>query len=254
MIKYKVSSKENVPADLAPHYVEQNGSFVLDVDGAVDKSRLDEIRNANAALTRERDELRQRFDGINPDEVRKLAEEKRKLEEAQQLKAGEVDKVIETRLKHVRTELEKKISGLTSERDSLNSRLSTIQIDQGILAAATRRGLRPTAIPDITARARATFKLVNGIPLAVGPDGQSIRTAKDGVTPLSLDEWIESQVAEAPHLFVPNAGSGHAGQTAVSDSHATKNPFHKDSWNLTEQMRLQKSNPTLATSLRSAAE
>ena len=43
-------------------------------------------------------------------------------------------------------------------------RLTTIQIDQGVVTAATKRGLRATAIPDITARARNVFSLVNGVP------------------------------------------------------------------------------------------
>jgi hypothetical protein len=61
---------------------------VLDVDGAVEKAKLDEFHNINVALLNERDELRKRFDGIDPDQVRALAEEKRKLEEAQALAGG----------------------------------------------------------------------------------------------------------------------------------------------------------------------
>jgi hypothetical protein len=161
-LKYRYDKQTDIPSDQVGHYKEHNGSFILDVDGAVDKSRLDEFRASTLALTKERDDLRQRFDGIDPAEVRKLADEKRKLEEAQQLKAGEVDKVIETRIKSVRGDLEKQISNLTSERDALTSRLTAIQIDQGILTAATKRGIRPTAMPDILARARSVFRLING--------------------------------------------------------------------------------------------
>jgi hypothetical protein len=254
-LQFRYPSKDEVPAQLAPHYVERDGAFFLDAEGAVDKSRLDEIRNSNAALTRERDELRQRFDGIDPDQVRKLAEEKRQLEEAQQLKAGEFEKVLDTRIKGVRGELEKKVATLTSERDALNGRLSTIQIDQGILSAATKRGLRATALPDITARGRAIFKLVNGVPLALEADGQSIRAGKDGASPLTVDEWIDSQVSEAPHLFETSTGTGVQGGAVAnaSGNRTVKNPFRKETWNLTEQMRLQKSNPQLAAALKSAA-
>jgi hypothetical protein len=44
------------------------------------------------------------------------------------------------------------------ERDALNGRLTAIQIDQAVVNEATKRGLRPTAIPDITARARHDFQ------------------------------------------------------------------------------------------------
>ncbi len=98
--------------------------------------------------------------------MRQLAEDKRKLEEAQQLKAGEVDKVIEARLKAARAEWDKQHGVVVAERDTLTGRLTAIQIDQAVVTEATKRGLRPTAIPDITARARMTFKLVNGVPQA----------------------------------------------------------------------------------------
>jgi hypothetical protein len=255
-LKFTLPSKSEIPAELQSHYVEREGSFVLDVDGAVEKSRLDELRNSNAALTREREEFKKRFEGIDPDEVRKLTEEKRKLEEAQQLKAGELEKVLEARVKSVRTDLEKQVRSLAEERDSLNSRLTTIQIDQGILAAATKRGLRPTALPDITARARTIFRLVNGVPTAFESDGQTVRAGKDRVSPMTLEEWIETQVSEAPHLFEPSSGGGaavaHVG-TPAGRGNPAKNPFRKDSWNLTEQMRLQRQDPNLAARLRASA-
>ncbi len=40
---------------------------------------------------------------------------------------------------------------------------------------ATKRGLRPTAMADITSHARAVFRLVNGAPAAFEADGQSVR-------------------------------------------------------------------------------
>ena len=120
----------------------------------------------HVALMKERDELKQRFEGIDPEEVRKLADEKRRLEEAQQLKAGEVEKVVETRLRAVKGDLDKKLAGVSAERDALNARLTAIQIDQAVVTEATKRGLRASAIPDITSRARITFRLVNDGPQA----------------------------------------------------------------------------------------
>jgi hypothetical protein len=61
-----------------------------DVEGAVDKAKLEEFRATNVALMKERDELKQRFEEIDPEEVRKLADEKRKFGEAPQFKGGEV--------------------------------------------------------------------------------------------------------------------------------------------------------------------
>ena len=164
---------------------------------------------------------------------------------------------MESRLKTAKTEWEKQLNTVTSERDTLTTRLTAIQIDQGVITAATKRGLRPTALPDITARARTVFKLVNGVPQAFEADGKSVRYGKDGITPMTLvEEWVDSQVADAPHLFESNAGGGAASNGAggaAGVNRSVKNPYRKDSWNLTEQMKLQKTDPALAARLKAAA-
>ena len=113
-LKFKFKSKEEIPADQQALYVERDGAWMLDVDGAVDKSKLDEFRANNIALSNQLAEQKKRFEGIDPDQVRKLAEEKQRLEEAQQLKGGEVDKVVEGRLRTAKTEWDKQFAAVTS--------------------------------------------------------------------------------------------------------------------------------------------
>jgi len=220
----------------------------------VEKSKVDEFRTNNLALIKERDELKKRYEGIDPDEVRKLGEEKQRLEEEQRLKAGEFDKVLDARLKNAKAEWDKQLSSVASERDALSARLTVVQIDQGVIAAATKRGLRATAIPDITARARSVFKLVHGAPVAYEADGKTVRAGKDGIAPMTLEEWLDAQVSEAPHLFEANAGSGAAGNGSGGvGNKSVRNPFRKESWNLTEQMKLTRTDPQSAARLKAAA-
>jgi hypothetical protein len=255
-LKFKVKTRDEVPAEMQPLYVERDGAWQLDVEGGVDKSKFDELRTAHGDALKQVKDYEQRFAGINPDEVRKLAEEKQRLEEERQLKAGEVDQVVEKRIKTLKTDWDRELGAVRSERDQLTARLAAIQIDQGVTTAATKRGLRPTAITDITARARCVFKLVDGLPRAFEADGQSVRYGRDGVTPMTLDEWVETQVADAPHLFEGNSGSGAAGNGAAGpggNPKGVRNPFRKETWNLTEQMRLRKTDPQLAARLKAAA-
>ena len=213
-LKFRAKSREEIPAEQQGLYVEREGGWFLDVEGAVDKARVEEFRNSNVALMRERDELKRRFERSESEQVRAVA----------------------------------------AERDALNARLTAIQIDQGVTATATKKGLRPTAIPDITARARTVFRLVDGAPRAYEADGQTVRVGKDGITPMTLDEWVEQQVADAPHLFESNAGSGAVGNGSGGvGNKSVKNPFRKETWNLTEQMKLQRTDPQLAARLKAAA-
>ena len=253
-LKFKFKSKDEIPAEQAALYVERDGAWVLDAEGVVEKSKLEEFRNTNVTLLKERDDLKKRFEGIDPDEVHKLADEKRRLEEEAQLKAGEFEKVMEARRKAERAEWDKQHVPVVAERDALHGRLTAIQIDQAVVTEATKRGLRATAIPDITARARMNFKLVGGVPQAFEADGQTARVGKDGVTPMTLAEWVDALVSDAPHLFEANAGGGAAGSGPGGvGNKSVKNPFRKETWNLTEQMKLQKTDPQLAARLKAAA-
>ena len=253
-LRLKYENLKEIPAEDVRLYVEREGAWHLDADFKDERAKLAEFRANNITLANQLAEYKRRFEGIDPDEVRKLAADKQRLEQEQQLKAGEFDKVLDARLKVMRTDFEAKLAGVTSERDTLSGRLTSIQIDQGVVAAATKRGLRPTAIPDITARARSLFKLANGVPVAVEADGPSVRVGKDGVTPMTLEEWVDSQVSEAPHLFEGNSGGGAAGNGSGGVGNKTvRNPYRKDTWNLTAQMQLQKTDPQLAARLKAAA-
>jgi hypothetical protein len=252
-LKFKYNSKDQIPSDHQAFYTERDGAFVLNAEGIVEKSRLDEFRQQNITLKNKLDELTTRFDGIDPDHVRAQLEEKRRLEEAQALKAGEFEKILESRSKALKSDFEKQLSTVVSERDTLNSKLTDIQINQGVIIAGTKRGLRSSAIPDITARARNTFKLVNGVPRAFEPDGSTVRAGRDGVTPMTIEEWIDSQVSDAPHLFESNAGSGAAGNSSGGTAEAN-NPWKRESWNLTKQGELLTKDPARARALQAAAK
>jgi hypothetical protein len=135
----------------------------------------------------------------------------------------------------------------------VNGRLSALLIDDAATSEAAKRGLRSTALPDLKARARQTFKLVGGVPQAF--DGDLPRLGRDGVSPLTLAEWVDALVSDAPHLFEANAGGGAVGSGpggAAGSQRSVKNPYRKESWNVTEQMKLQKTDPQLAARLKAA--
>jgi hypothetical protein len=249
-LKYKYTNAGEIPAELKSFYVERDGAWTLDADGVVSQSKLDEFRQNNITLTNQL----KRFDGIDPDAVRQLAADKQRLEDEQRIKDGKFQDVLDARLKSAKADWDKQFSTVTGERDTLLGRLSAIQIDQAVVSEATKRGLRPTALTDITARARQTFKLVAGVPQAFEADGQTARMGKDGAAPLTLAEWVDALVSDAPHLFEANAGSGAAGSgSGGAGNRSVKNPFRKESFNLTEQMKIQKSDPALAARLKAAA-
>ena len=247
-LKYKFTSAGEVPAELKSFYVERDGAFVLDAEGVVDKAKHEEFRQNNITLANQL----KRFEGIDPDAVRQLAADKQRLEEAAQLKAGEFEKVLETRTKAAVAAKEKEFAPKLAELDAVNGRMSAMLIDDAAVAEATKRGLRATALADLKARARQTFKLVNGVPQAF--DGDTLRVGHDGVTPLTLAEWVDRLVGDAPHLFEANAGGGAVGSGGgATGNRSVRNPFLPETRNVTEQMKLIKTDPALAARMQAAA-
>ena len=87
-LKFKFKTKEEIPTEHLSLYAEREGAWVLDVDGAVEKTKLDEFRNTNVSLLKERDDLKQRFDGIDPEQARAALAERQREEEDRLLKGG----------------------------------------------------------------------------------------------------------------------------------------------------------------------
>lgn len=254
-LKFKVSRKEDVPAELQSLYVERNGAFYLDAEGVVEKERLDEFRNNNITLQKRVEELTKSFEGIDAEQARELLKKQQDLEEGELVKKGDIEGIVHRRLVGVKGELEKSIQ----ERAALETKLADIQINQAALTAGTKRGVRASAVPDLLSRARGAFKLQNGNAVAVESDGKTLRYGKDGTTPMSFDEWIDALLSEAPHLFESNSGGGAAGNGGHGASGAgglhlaMKNPWKKETFNLTEQGKIARQNPGLASQLRRAA-
>ena len=253
-LKFKYQSKAEVPSEHASLYVERDGAFVLDAEGAVEKSKVDEFRTNNLALKNQLAELTTKFDGIDPESVKTLLAEKAKLEEEKLIKDGEVEKLVENRTKKILGDMEKRLQGAEQQASSLSAQLVEREIERNVVEAASKIGLRASAIPDIKLRARTVFKISGGRISAVESDGQTPVFGRDGVTPLSFDEWVARQVVEAPHLFESSAGGGAVGHGSGGvGNRSGKNPFSKENWNMTEQMKLQKADPKLAERLRAAA-
>jgi len=87
--------------------------------------RVERVNGRNVPTLIALAEWKQRFEGIDPEEVRKLAAEKAKLLEEQGLKAGEFQQVLDERVKAVRGDLQKQVAAVTAERDAMGAQLVT---------------------------------------------------------------------------------------------------------------------------------
>ena len=206
-LKAVLDTLEGVEATIQPLYTKgQDNKFYLGVEGMVPSTRLDEFRTNNIDLKK----ALEKFEGVDVEKYHILTELERKQKEKQLIDAGDVDKVVEERVKALRTESEGRIAELSKSNESLNMRLSSVLIDSTVKSSAVAAGALPTGVDDVVLRAKAVFQMKDGAVVPVDSKGNIIY-GKDGSTPLGIDEWVANLKKVAPHLFEFMKGSGAGG-------------------------------------------
>jgi hypothetical protein len=184
-LKYKV---DEVPEGLETYYKKTDDGFVLDVDGVVDqstvdqyKNKVDEFRSNNIALKKQLESLSNKSTNVGtPNSV-------------------DVDALIEEKV----SEMKKQLESLTSERKVLTSQLEEVVLSERVKDIAIRHGVYETALPDVVTRARNVFTVKDGKPVPV--DSKARDENGEVYTP---ESWLNKLAADAPHLFKPSTGTG----------------------------------------------
>lgn len=206
-LKYIVKDLTEVPESLREAYIKrEDGAYVLDAEGATDKSKVDEFRNTNVELMKKLEGLKD----IDPAKYAELMDLDRQKREKELIEKGEVDKVIAERVKGMKTEHEKELKKLADQLGISNRQLETLLIDNAVKSAAVQHGVLPTALDDVVLRAKANFSIVDGKPLMKDGEGNVVY-GDDGVTPQSVEGWTKGLKTNAPHLFAGFNGSGASG-------------------------------------------
>ena len=189
---------------------------VPDVQAAIDAATaglkaknselLGKLKDASANL--------QRFDGIDPDAVKKILSKFASDEEAGLIAKGEIDAVLTNRTKQMQADFGKQLqardAALEQER-AKSAKWRGQQLALSLSQAATKAGVLPEAIDDIVYRAQAHGWGVNDDGDLVATRGGAVVLGKDGVTPLTPVEWAEGLRDTAPHLWPKAQGSGAQG-------------------------------------------
>ena len=242
-IKNVYDNVEDIPTGMESVYTknEETGSyqFNAEVEGMVSKTRLDEFRDNNVNLRKEvegydskieesamaldsmRSEMKameEKFSGVDMDEWASLQAERKAMAEKELIEAGDVDKLINSRVDEVIAAKQKELQAqkeayehqvLSLQEDLVNydGQLSTMLIDNEISKIASRAGVQNSALDDVLARGRSVFRVEDGQAMAFNGEGRQMYL-EDAVTPLGIDGWVEGLTKSAPHLFESSQGAG----------------------------------------------
>ncbi|MBM2883918.1 hypothetical protein JFK97_05900 [Chromobacterium phragmitis] len=214
-LKARIKTLSEVPEALQSFYTEQNGEFVLSVEGMVGKDKLDEFRDNNVNLKRQLEERDAKFKDVDIDKYRELVERDQKERDKKLIDAGQFEQLLSERTAAMKADFDKQIKAAGDEKAKLSGQLEGLLIDSAIRDAAAKTGVRSTAVDDVLLRGRAMFRLVDG--KATAMNGDAPQFGKDG-SPLGIAEWVSGLTESAPHLFEPSSGTGapKAGSQAVS--------------------------------------
>lgn len=254
-LKYIVTNESELPTDatLRGLYTQTGDKWVLDIEGAVPKSQLDEFRTNNVTLKQKLDAFTALADGITPERVKELIEKEDTFKGGNAKTAEQIAAEVDRRVAEMKAKQEKDISERDQRISTLTGDLESYVIDQALIAAGVDLGLRGTAHEDLTFRGRKAFKLdEHRKPVAIGADGQ-VQYGPTG-EPLSPKDYVGQLLKTAPHLFDPSAGSGAGGSGAGKGGNgAGVNPFKAESFNLTAQSEMLKTAPDMARQMAAAA-
>ena len=155
-------------------------------------------------LKKTKEKLKQ-FEGIDPTIVRAILQRFFNDEETKLISAGKVDKVLSNRTIRLKKEFDKKLKVEQEKTESARKKAekySEIILSYKMANFALEAGVLPEALEDISLRAKGMFTLNDdGEAVAIGLGGELL-LGKDGITPLTPNEWIESLKKNAAHLFL----------------------------------------------------
>lgn len=246
-LKAIVDSLDNVEEAAQPFYKEQDGKYVLDVDETVkEHPQVSALQNAykqeqdkRRKAADERDELKKKLDqfpeDFDPDEFERL--------KASGDPNEDVQKRVEEARERERKRHEKTIEKLTAERDDLAQRYHGTRVESALKDTLNEVNVSPHL-------RRAAERLWSA---DVQLDDEGNVVTKDG-TPIgdAVKEWSESD--EGKH-FIAAAGNGGGGAPGGRNSGGggKDNPWSKEGFNLTEQMRIANTEPERAKRLKAEA-
>jgi len=221
MLKRVVQDINEVEEQYRSLYEKQDdGTFRLqleddeNVDGL--KSALEKERKARRDAEKSLKETVEKYKDIDPDKAREAQKKLQELQEKQLLDEGKVDELVVARTERMKADFESqrealqaKIKELDGQLQDRTQQLGAVKIDKVITDAVAAVGaVRKGAMADALSRARAVWKINDaGEAVALNPDGGTIY-GSDGTSPMKPEEWANSLLKDAPHLFEGSGGSG----------------------------------------------
>lgn len=210
-LKAFYESQAEIPEQFAEHYSEQNGRWMLTLEGgeavagSALKTALESERKAREKAARELKELQAK---IQQFETQPAPQQSDTAGDIQKQLAAQA-KAFDEQMKQLRQVVEQE----QQARKTAEERLWQTRLEEGISRYASPL-VHEGAIDDVLSRSRGYFKpdeTGNPVPY----DGDSVLYGiKDPTKPMPIEEFVAERVLKsAKHLLRPSSGTGTQGST-----------------------------------------
>jgi hypothetical protein len=250
-LKAVYDSLDDVPELYKDLFTERDGKAVLNVQGVKTQHDFDKI---NEGILKEREahkktkERFRAFADLDPDDVQ---EKLSKFDELQEIAASKMDperisELANERVNKVKGTYEKQLAEAQAMLSDFQQRERRRTIHDAARQALVAEKVLPSAHEDALLLAERVFE--------VSDDGKVLTRDGVGIMPgLEPQAWLKELADKRPHWWGENSmlnanGSGRDGGGSFG-----ANPWKKDSFSLTEQMRIAKENPALAEQMKKLA-
>ena len=211
MLKFKIDS-ENFTAlnEVEQTFYAQSGEgYQLQVEGAADKSKLDEFRATNVDLLKQQDALK----GIDVAKYRAMEEQERKLRDKELIDKKDFDGLISERTNSLKSDYEAKIQALTSQLNdstgNYNNLITKTEIEGAANSAFSKHSIRPSLSNAAMLLVKNTFSVDQG--RVIAKDGDNILAGANGN--LTISEFVDSLGED--FKIQSNGGNGNGGNTST---------------------------------------
>ena len=258
-------AQDDIPEAFRELFTEREGKWEL--TGIAGMKTQADVDRVQTALEKERGEHKETktklktFEHINLEQFDKDQTEIVELRAKVEAGAGDgfdeakfneaVDKLatsrVATETAPLRRELDQmteRATGLETENGDFRQEKTNRIVTDAVRSAATGIKVIDTAVDDVLMLGERVFQ--------VAEDGTVLTKEGVGVTPgIAPDIWLSEMQAKKPHWWPASTGGGANG--SGQGSGFSSNPFSSEHWNLTEQGKAMREDPTKADQMAKAA-
>lgn len=224
-----------IPEALREHYGEKDGRWLLQTDPPSDdvtglKTALETERRLRRDADTQLTALKTQFEDINPDEFRKLKERVKGLDDMDVYDKQGFEALLMKRTQTMKDDHDRMLSARDRDIAQLRDVNAAIErkwredrVRTALVEAATKVGIDKRAVHSAVLHGLQVFMDVDEHGTVLAKKGDEILYGKDGVNPLTPEEWLLGQkTGDLSFLWPPSSGGGapanHNGISSVDYS------------------------------------